>query len=669
MSIFDNDDDELRREKEKKMMLHLYSRIENYFENCDKFNLQSRDGQYNMALSVYDAIESRESLIIEAGVGIGKSFAYLVPLMLYYSLKKESFIVSTSTIALQEQLEKDILKVSNMLNIPVDVVIAKGKTNFICFNRLDDFLNRKDNKSFINKFDVEKQDRKEYPNIKDNIWKNVCVDNCLYSKCANCSQCEFYKRREQMKNTEGIIICNHDLLIEDLSRNELFNRKLLKDVAFIVCDEAHNLENKVRAANTQEIKITKGKELIAEAIRVLGNFNIDDYNYEKIAKKIQELQNHIDNNVKVIIDNLKRKNIEINDCNGLTFTFDNKVIELSNELANTIGDIITAVEIYSHKGTEELEEQLYDYKKSFNILSEGEKGKNLFWIERKGKRNSVYYAPKNINEISYDLFFSKKSNLFSMFKEATKTFIFTSATLSIGENDFSYFMHNVGADKVKDGSLVLENSYDSPYNYDENALVYCCKEIPNPKNRDKYLEYLVIKIKELIQLTNGKTMVLFTSKNDMNYVYEKIGKKLNNISIYIQNDGSSQYIVKNKFENDIDSVLFSTGIFWEGIDIKGKSLSNLIIARLPFPVVDPIIEYKKSIYGEKGFSKVYIPEMLIKLKQGVGRLIRSENDTGIVCILDSRIGKYENIVKQTLPIKKFVYNINDVKEFISKKIN
>ena len=118
--------------------------------------------------------------------------------------------------------------------------------------------------------------------------------------------------------------------------------------------------------------------------------------------------------------------------------------------------------------------------------------------------------------------------------------------------------------------------------------------------------------------------------------------------------------------NDINSVLFSTGIFWEGIDIKGESLSNLIIARLPFPVVDPVIEYKKSLYNKNGFKKVYIPEMLIKLKQGVGRLIRSETDKGIVCILDSRLPKYETVIKETIPIKNFVYSIDKVKKFVEK---
>lgn len=665
MSIFD-DDNTIRKKRERQLLNELYSKIEDYFDNCSKFGLQAREGQYDMALSVYDAIESMDSLIIEAGVGIGKSYAYLVPLMFYYSLTKKTFIISTSTIALQEQLEKDIGKLSSMLNIPVEIVIAKGMNNFLCINRLDDFLNSKDNKKYIDTFDIEKQDRKYYSDIKDNIWKNICVENCLYSKCASCSKCEFYNRREKMLNTDGIIICNHDLLIEDLSRS---SRKLLKSASFIVCDEAHNLESKVRAANTKEIKIRKSKEIIKEAIKTLNKFAVYDYSFDKIGNKVDKLQNHINNNVDKVINGLKRQNIELDDCNGLTFTFDEIVIKLSTELTDIIDNIITSVEIHSNKETEELEEQLFEYLRVFRTLSAGISGNNLFWIERKGKKNYIYYAPKNIDEIAYRLFFSQKSTYYELFKQLSKTFIFTSATLSTENKDFSYFMHNIGADRVKDNSLVLENSYDSPYNYDENALVYCCKDVPNPRDRNNYLNYLVIKIKELIKLTNGKALVLFTSKNDMNYVYDKIGNKIDNINIYIQNDGSSQDMVKNKFEEDINSVLFSTGIFWEGIDIKGKSLSNLIIARLPFPVVDPIIEYKKSLYGKDGFSKVYIPEMLIKLKQGVGRLIRSETDTGIVCILDSRIEKYELKVKETLPIKNFVYDINKVTDFVDKKIN
>ena len=649
---------------DKASLEKLYEKINDYFENYEIYGLQLRDGQINMALSVFDAIESSDDLVIEAGVGIGKSYAYLIPLLYYFSLTNKSFIISTSTIALQEQLEKDIKKLSEQLDIKLDLVVAKGMNNFICLNRLESFLNKSHK---IKTFNYEKQDRKDYPDIKDEDWRKINVEHCLYSKCKNFNNCEFYKRRLLMKNINGVIICNHDLLIEDLTRGSgLYGRQLFKNVDFIVVDEAHNLESKVRSSKTKEIKINSIKEPIKNAIRILEQNKNYEYNYDKIIAIIEKLSNYINKNVLDKIKELKDNNIEIEDCNGLEFKFDENVIKLSNKVAAILNELNNSVQLYSNKDTEDLEEQLYDYSSMFQILSLGDKGNYLFWIERKNKNNIIYYAPKNIDEICYNLFFVKDYLAEKILKTKKKTFIFTSATLSTGKEDFSYFLQNIGANKVEKG-LTVENSYDSPYDYDNNALLYSCSDIANPKDKNKYLEQLVEKIKELILLTHGKALVLFTSKSDMKYVYQKIGKKINDINIYVQNDGSSQDLVKNKFKKDINSVLFSTGIFWEGIDIKGKSLSNLIIARLPFPVVDPIMEYKKSLYGNKGFEKVYIPEMLIKLKQGVGRLIRSENDTGIVCILDSRLSKYEKVVQNTLPIKNIVKNIDDLKQFINEK--
>ena len=647
---------------QKEKMKELYSKIDDYFNNSIKYGLSYREGQHNMALSVFEAIESKEHLIIEAGVGIGKSFAYLIPLIYFFEMSGKSFIISTSTIALQEQLEKDINVISNQLNIPVDVVVAKGMSNFMCFNRLEEFLSKlKDDNQFIKIFTQNKQDRKDYPGIKDNVWKQINVEKCNYFKCKNHRNCEFYKRRELMKSINGIIICNHDLLIEDLSRKSNYGKELLQKVDYIVCDEAHNLENKVRSFKTNEIKIRNVKIPLRNAINILSEIGNVEYDYLKIEEIIDNLYTQINDNVLMTIEKLKKENIEIEDCNGLELVFDEQTIKLSNMIKNILKDINDSIQIHSNKNTEEIEDDLNEYSKMFEILSSGQNGNYLFWIERRKRRNYVYCAPKNINTISYDLFFN---NNHSFYRLDGKTFIFTSATLSVGKNNFKYFMQNIGADLVQKG-LTLEDSYDSPYDYENNAIIYSCKDIENPKNKNKYLKELVQKIKELILITNGKTLVLFTSKSDMKYVYEHIGNKIGNINIYIQNDGSSQDTVKRKFKEDINSVLFSTGIFWEGIDIKGKSLSNLIIARLPFPIVDPIMEYKKSL-NKNGFAKVYIPEMLIKLKQGVGRLIRSETDKGIVCILDSRMDKYEKRIKETLPIKKIVYSIEDLKSFIKK---
>jgi len=659
------DFDELWQEKLKAMKKEqlnvLYNYIDKYFCNPEKYGLEAREGQYDMALSVYQAIESKDHLVIEAGVGIGKSYAYLIPLLFYHELMQNSFIISTSTIALQEQLEKDIKNLSEQLDIPIEVVIAKGMSNFLCLSRLEKLSKIKGQEKLLEKIKEDKQDRKDYTNISDSDWKKVCVDNCSYNKCVYHNDCQFYDRREQMIETDGVIICNHDLLIMDLYRKKYTNGiSLLKHVDFIVCDEAHNLESKIRSCKTKEMNIASAKHTITNAIQILARYNNYDYNIDKILDKIKTLNDIISSNVNKEIERLRNQGIDLVDCNGIEFKFDEIVIDISKELANVLKNILDSIQIHINSKTEEIENELHEKLEMFEILAQGDKGNNLFWIEHRTKKNYIYYAPKNIDEIAHKLFFGSSF--------IPSTFIFTSATLSATENDYSYFLKNIGADTVPKSDLTVEYSYESPYDYDNHALLYCCSDIANPsKNKELYLNQLVEKIKELIKLTNGKTMVLFTSKSDMNYVYSQIGNILGDINIYIQNDGSSQDIVKNKFKDDINSVLFSTGIFWEGIDIKGESLSNLIIARLPFPVVDPIMEYKSSIYGKDGFEKVYLPEMLIKLKQGVGRLIRSEDDKGIVCILDSRMNdRYKEVIQNSLPIKNFTDDIEDVKKLVRK---
>nr|WP_272509028.1 helicase C-terminal domain-containing protein [Psychrobacillus psychrodurans] len=173
---------------------------------------------------------------------------------------------------------------------------------------------------------------------------------------------------------------------------------------------------------------------------------------------------------------------------------------------------------------------------------------------------------------------------------------------------------------------------------------------------------------KLLTLTEGRSMILFTSKSDMQFVYTQLKEKNLSWSLFVQQEGSSQEAVKKKFLEDEHSILLSTGIFWEGIDIPGSSLSNLIIFKLPFPVPDPILEYKAS-RSLNGFSEVYLPEMLIKLRQGLGRLIRKENDRGIATILDSRISSvqnknYRDNVIDSLPFRNITEDFEVVKEFV-----
>ena len=650
-SNLSNPADEMLKYRKARLQA-LFENISDFFENSEKYNLVQRSGQYAMALSVFDVIDSLDNLIIEAGVGIGKSYAYLVPLLYLNAQTKMPFIVSTSTIALQEQLERDINTLSKQLGINIDVVIAKGMGNFICQRRLDSFLSIATNESYIKDFSNDSQDRKDYPNIKDEVWKQVNVEKCSYSRCDYCKSCEFAVRRKKMKNTNGVIICNHDLLIEDLSRDG-FGNKLLNNVRYIVCDEAHNLESKIRSAKTREINLVSVKRTLEKAISLLDRLHIPTDEYTSVLRLIEMLKLYIDKNVLVEISKLREQQIDLEDCSGLKLAFTEEVLTLSNKIYRLIEGIMDSIQLYSDDNNDELEEELYEIDKGFEYLSQGNSSNELFWIERRRDKNYIYHAPKRIDKIARDLFFESPNH----------SFVFTSATLCTKANDYSYFRNNIGAIDVK--NVVEEYAHKSPYDYDNKTLLYCPDDITSPKQKEKYLNELVERINELILLTEGKALVLFTSKSDMHYVYSKLGSKINGIDVFIQNQGSSQDLVKEKFRNNINSILFSTGIFWEGIDIKGPSLSNLIIARLPFPVVDPIIEYKSSLYKD-GFSSVYLPEMLIKLKQGVGRLIRCESDTGIVSILDSRVTRYEDAIKETLPIKNFTKDEGEIKEFVKK---
>ena len=199
-------------------------------------------------------------------------------------------------------------------------------------------------------------------------------------------------------------------------------------------------------------------------------------------------------------------------------------------------------------------------------------------------------------------------------------------------------------------------------------MIYYCDDLPHPtREHEAFIEKGVERLLEILSISNGKALVLFTAKTDMEEVYSILDKKNLPYKILMQQPGSSQDKVLNEFKEDTNSVLLGTGAYWEGISIEGKSLSNVIIFRLPFPVPDPIIEYKCSV-AKDALMDVRVPEMIIKLKQGIGRLIRNFTDTGIVCIIDRRLRdeppeRYHDITWDSLPIKNRTSSLDDIRKF------
>lgn len=575
--------------------------------------------------------------------------------MLYYNKTNNPFIISTSTIALQEQLQKDIATLNTILKWNVPSIIAKGRTHYICKKKVT-------NLDLLRKLDENpsKIDRVDYDKYSDYDWNKVNVNKCEFRKCNYYDSCYFIELREKIRTFQGAIICNHDLLLENQKRKYYDRRLLLPNVKLIVLDEAHNLEEKGRNSFKEDITLQECKEILNRTQIFLSRFNY--YNIENIEaaqNSISEIFGILEEQVEQQVQKAIQDNriIAENDLEICKVFCTPELIKNSSDFYSAIQNIDIYMQTIDYGDSEDIDNLLTDLEKLediFENLTEIESD-NIFWIENR-KKIVLSTCSKFVSNQIKNVLFDDKSSIK----------ILTSATLNTsnkGEVLYEYFTKNVGLDI--DEKLFLSEPKISPFDYENNMICYCCKDITAPNgDHDNYIKDITIKITELLNTTKGKTLILFTSKADMKLVYDNL--KMENLpyNLLIQKDGSSQNSTKEDFKNDINSVLLSTGTFWEGIDIKGKSLSSVIIVRLPFPIPDPIIEYKCSVVDDK--LKVLIPEMKIKLKQGIGRLIRGKDDTGIVSILDSRIERYLNKVLECIPTSNIIYDIDDVKSFAIK---
>ncbi len=389
---------------------------------------------------------------------------------------------------------------------------------------------------------------------------------------------------------------------------------------------------------------------------------------EEIFNSLNDFFIKIRSSAKRFISKLEAGTPVYSNYERVQFVCSKNLLSSINTLEKAIKKAIKEVSYYNSKDeVDSMNQKSLNTLKSFleilNDLKEEHHSKNIYWIDfldREGKYIQLMYAPRNMKDISSGILERSKSG-----------FVLTSATLSANDN-YNYFSESIGLNQVNGKSVLKEFPITSPYDYKENTILYCPTDIEKPTgNRSLYLDQLTERIKELMDITKGRSLILFTSKKDMQYVYDKVLTYFPDYPIFCQQDGANIQKLKQKFEQNIHSCLFATGTFYEGIDIKGESLSSVIITRLPFPVVDPVVEEKANEYRD-GFEKVYLPEMLLKLKQGTGRLIRSSEDKGIVSILDSRFldydEKYEYLLTKSLPFENITSDLEEVKHFASSKL-
>ncbi|MDD3228246.1 MAG: ATP-dependent DNA helicase [Oscillospiraceae bacterium] len=665
-----------RRKRRQAMLTDIGKTVTQFFwdDAPNKYHFEEREGQQDMAFEILDALKHDQHIAVEAGVGIGKSFAYSVPLLLYSSKTSAPIIIATSTITLQEQLLSDIERLKKLLHLNNNVILAKGQTHYLCSKRAEDYLldpnaELRDVIERCKKNGIH--DRRDFPcPVPAPVWDKINVTRFSKRGCGRCqskSRCQYYLLRDELQYTTGIVLCNQDLLTAHLYRIHNKQEGLINtDGGIIVVDEAHNLEDKVRSATTERF----GQSYILNTMNAAEN-EVQGEERSLIQYKLRDC-NH---SVRALFQNLNRQmqyQIEASKqdmkyADRFFFQDTDNAVALIQKAASDLQSLVQSIQIFGSRYTwkESSSAASDDLESIANSLSGlcADMDKNLIWLERYGSYADLVFCQKNTKGLIQSLYFN--STIRTILTSAT----LANATQGSMEEQYSYFIQNTGF--PLDGTGVLSEPKPSPFPYDEHAMIYYCDDLPHPtREHELFIEQGVARLIQVLEISHGKALVLFTAKTDMEEVYSILKTRELPYKILMQQAGSSQERILQEFKEDTDSVLLGTGAYWEGISIEGKSLSNLVIFRLPFPVPDPIIEYKASI-SKDDLMEVRVPEMIIKLKQGIGRLIRNDTDTGIVSIIDRRLRdnppeRYHDVTWESLPIHNRTNNLDVLREFYDR---
>ncbi|MDA7691272.1 ATP-dependent DNA helicase [Methylophilaceae bacterium] len=621
-------------------------------------NYQVRAEQVEMAKSISDSIEDKSSLVVEAGTGVGKTFAYLYPAL----LKGGRVVISTATKNLQDQLFfNDIPKIREALKISVKVNILKGRGNYICKLRMENtnqegmFYNKEDAKhlNLIKAFsdNTDSGEVSEISQIPETstIWPMVTStkENCLGQDCEFYKECFVVKARKEALESE-VLIVNHHLFFADFVLKDEELSEILPKANTIIFDEAHQVPLVASFFLGQFISSSQISNLIQDCQQGLMKYPDTIQILDALSKDLQE---NIFELKKIISPTSTRLNI-----NNL------KDYENFKETYSSLIKKLTLLGITLSKHSEENAEfqKLYERSTELNIKFESwlkkDNQNNIYWLE-------VFARTIQFNETPISI--AEQFNKFQ--KKSDSSWIFTSATLSIN-GSFDHFTKLLGLEKAKTQYL------QSPFNYNENAFLYVPKEIPDSKD-ELFNLVLVKKVLPLIKASKGRAFILATSLKSMQEIgallKDELKKNEIDYPVITQGEGPKSDLLY-QFKKHGNAVLIGSLSFWEGIDVRGPALSLVIIDKLPFQSPgDPVFESKIKLLSDEGinaFMSMQLPEAIIKLKQGVGRLIRDDQDKGVMVICDKRLIEKSYGIKiwKSLPAFKRTRNESAVINFLEE---
>jgi ATP-dependent DNA helicase DinG len=623
-------------------------------------NFEFRPQQQEMAVAVARALEEDRHLVVEAGTGVGKSLAYLVPAILFALERHKKAIISTHTINLQEQLiHKDIPILKKTLPVEFEAALMKGRQNYVCPRRLERAL-QSSKELFTGPETNELQriadwasktrdgslsDLEIEPDPK--VWTQVCSEAhiCTQKTCGQNSRC-FYQQARKRLLAADVIVLNHTLLFMLLgSPQEQEGREsgFLFPNDFIIFDEAHTVEqvaSKQIGIGVSQYGLRSTIQRLYNARTKKGLFTVmrDANGVRLAAELIDDVEKFFDA-VESASDFRKGRECRVRDVDLVPDTITGRLVALQVRVAEVVkraDDEILKAEL------QEFGRRLRDARDGIAIFLEQSAPQHVYWVERTGKTAqflSLNAAPIDPAPVLRRMLFRDNCCC-----------IMTSATLAVGREDLAYFRERIGATEAEPLQL------GSPFDFQKQMKMFVVRKMPDPRDAG-YTKELERWIAHFVKETDGAAFVLFTNYRDMQQVAAEMQKFFveQGMSLLVQGGGAPRTKLLDQFKSTPRSVLFGTDSFWGGVDVPGEALSNVIITRLPFAVPDtPLIEAKLELVEERGgdaFTEFSLPEAILKLRQGVGRLIRTKTDRGIVVILDNRIvtKPYGRAFMQALP--------------------
>ena len=632
---------------------------------------EHRLGQIKMAEAVLRAFEQKKHLIVEAGTGTGKTMAYLVPAIAAAVANNKRVIISTGTKNLQEQLmEKDIPFLQKVMPKKFTAAYMKGRSNYACLYKIKkaenqpilDGLDEMDYFEEVRQWsrETETGDRAELVNLPENIsfWTriNAKSETCIGQQCPDFEACFITKMRQRADEAD-IVIVNHHLFFADLNVRGNQYGKVLPDYGAVIFDEAHLIEDIAADYFGFQISSFQIDELARDADALPINDAVTMRDLTKTAAKIVGLADQFwirftqvrnqDGRFPLLPNAFAQKGtrgeVQPTPLGEAYFALDSALERLEH-----------AVDLHAEKmpEAESLLKRVRQARFDMDFICTQSEKNYVYWLEKRGRGIFLRASPIDVSALLQEKLFEK-----------TETVVLTSATLSTG-GKFNFIKDRLGLEDSKTETLLAPSAFD----YEKQAIIYIPKAMPDPR-APEFTQMAANEIIKLLQITSGRAFVLSTSNFGMNALYELVSMRVN-YPCLVQGSMSKAGLL-DRFRKTPNAVLFATSSFWQGVDVRGEQLSCVIIDKLPFAVPsDPIVAARTRFIddnGGKSFFDYSVPQAVITLKQGIGRLIRSKTDKGVIALLDTRLRtkSYGKDFLNSLPKTRVTSELKDVAQIFN----